>query len=306
MRTLSLYYRQRYRNNMTSLQHYQKRIHTALLARLPSPDTLPVQLHEAIHYTVFNGGKRLRPLLVYTAGETLGVNLNKLDTLACAVELIHTYSLIHDDLPAMDDDDWRRGKPSCHKAFNEATAILAGDALQVLAFECIACDETLSLNQRLHAIALLANASGSRGMVGGQMLDLTNTGQSADLAAIEHLYRLKTGALIKASLMMGVIGADITLSSGIAESFSQFADCISLAFQIQDDILDIEGSLDTLGKTPGSDYRHAKLTYAIVTGSVAAKEKVSDLHKKALDILNSLHVPVEPLQRIVEMMYFVR
>jgi geranylgeranyl pyrophosphate synthase len=291
------------KHNMQALSDYQTRIHTALLTHLPPADELPQQLHQAMHYAVFNGGKRLRPLLTYAVGEMLEANLDKIDVLACAVELIHSYSLIHDDLPAMDNDDWRRGKPSCHKAFDEATAILAGDALQTLAFESIAFSHLLTTDQRLHAIALLASASGSRGMAGGQMLDLIYSGQSLSLDKIEHTYRLKTGALIKTSILMGVIAANIPLSSDIATSLSRFADCTSLAFQIQDDILDIEGNIDSLGKTPGGDQRHAKPTYAVVAGLEIAKQKVNTLQKEAALILAKIDMPVNPLQQVLNIVF---
>jgi len=293
---------------MTSLPLYQERVHAALLAELPSVQEQPIQLHQAMHYAVFNGGKRLRPLLVYATGETLKADLTKLDALACAVEFIHTYSLIHDDLPAMDDDDWRRGKPACHKAFDEATAILAGDALQTLAFtSLVRIPKTLlSDTQRLRAIDTLAIATGSRGMAGGQALDLIATGQQSSLEEIENLYRMKTGALISSSIMMGVIAANIGHKSTPAISLQRYADCISLAFQIQDDILDIEGSMDTLGKAPGSDSRHAKPTYAVIAGLEAAKEKVSTLKKEALTALESLPMPAEPLQQMTEMMLGVK
>lgn len=316
---------------MTSLQSYQECIHTALLAQLPPMHEQPKQLHEAMHYAVFNGGKRLRPLLVYATGETLGVDLKKLDLPACAVEFIHTYSLIHDDLPAMDDDDWRRGKPACHKAYGEANAIVAGDALQTLAFSCLAQTQNtvFSDKQRLCMIDVLAHASGSRGMAGGQAIDLAVTGQTADLAEIENLYFLKTGALITASIELAIIAAEATgdsvnplspcgrgVKSSIFESreyhlenstiaqLRQYASCIGLAFQIQDDILDIEGNLATLGKEPGSDHKHAKPTYASVAGLAAAKAKVQVLRQQAYAVLDSLDKPIDSLRRVTDLMFF--
>jgi farnesyl diphosphate synthase len=287
---------------MISLQPYQDRIHAALLAQLPPAHESPMHLHQAMHYAVFNGGKRLRPLFVYATGNTLKADPNKLDILACAVEFIHTYSLIHDDLPAMDDDDYRRGKPSCHKAFDEATAILAGDALQTLAFASLARIPKVVLTdtQKLRAIDMLTLATGSRGMAGGQALDLAATAQPLTLEAIENLYRMKTGALISSSIMMGVIAADIGQKSTLAISLQQYANCMSLAFQIQDDILDIEGDIDTLGKAPGSDSRHAKPTYPAVAGLETAKKKVATLKREALDILHSLPMPTDFLRQMTD------
>lgn len=291
-------------DEVISVPLYQARIHTALLTQLPPDQETPARLHQAMHYAVFNGGKRLRPLLVYATGETLKADLAKLDVLACAVEFAHTYSLVHDDLPAMDDDDLRRGKPACHKAFDEATAILAGDALQTLAFTSIAYapKTLLSDNQRLCAIEVLACAIGSRGMAGGQALDLLATGNTRSLEEVAQIYRMKTGALIHGSIMMGIIAANIGQKSTPAIALQSYADHISLAFQIQDDILDIEGDTQTLGKTPGSDTRHAKPTYPAVAGIEAAKKKVCSLKYEACAVLDSLPMSAHALRQITEMM----
>lgn len=287
---------------MKSLNSYQDRVNAALLTQLPAVHTSPTDLHQAMHYAIFNGGKRLRPLLLYATGEVLKTDPSKLDVLACAVEFIHTYSLIHDDLPAMDDDDHRRGKPSCHKAFNEAIAILAGDALQTLAFASLVHIPRMILSdaQRLRAVEILTTASGSRGMAGGQALDLAKTDQPLALQDVENIYRMKTGALINCSIMLGVVAANIGEKSTLAVSLQHYADCVSLAFQIQDDVLDVEGDIATLGKAPGSDSKHAKPTYAAIAGVETAKEKVAALKKEAHQILKSLPMPAHALQEMTD------
>ncbi len=281
---------------------YQQRIHQVLLEQLPSIDLTPKTLHQAMHYAVFNGGKRLRPLLVYATGEALKVNLDQLDIPACAIEFIHTYSLIHDDLPAMDDDDWRRGKLSCHKAFDEATAILAGDALQTLAFESLSrsTDSPLSHQQQLQMIHLLACASGSAGMAGGQSLDLSATPIKS--AEIEMTHRLKTGALINASLQLAIIAANINLADPIVVAILHYGHCVGLAFQIQDDILDVEGNLHTLGKIPGSDDRRGKMTYVSIMGLDQAKKKVTHLKDEALSTLASANIATDGLSAMTHWM----
>ena len=273
-----------------SFQAYQQRIHDALLAQLPPVHEPPELLHKAMHYAVFNGGKRLRPLLVYAIGNAFNVNLDKLDLPACAVEFIHSYSLIHDDLPAMDNDDWRRGKPSCHKAFDEATAILAGDALQTLAFETLSClpKNLFSDRQKLLMIHTLSLASGSRGMAGGQALDIM-TIKSCNHNDIEITHQLKTGALINASIQLGMIAAEIRLDSPTALSLKHYGNCLGFAFQIQDDILDVEGHIGSLGKYPGGDNRRGKITYVSLNGLDKAKEKLIMLQKEVLDVIDALN-----------------
>ncbi len=273
-----------------SFQAYQQRIHDALLAQLPPVHEPPELLHKAMHYAVFNGGKRLRPLLVYAIGDAFNVNLDKLDLPACAVEFIHSYSLIHDDLPAMDNDDWRRGKPSCHKAFDEATAILAGDALQTLAFETLSClpKNSFSDRQKLLMIHTLSLASGSRGMAGGQALDIM-TIKSCNHNDIEITHQLKTGALINASIQLGMIAAEIRLDSPTALSLKHYGNCLGFAFQIQDDILDVEGHIGSLGKYPGGDNRRGKITYVSLNGLDKAKEKLIMLQKEVLDVIDALN-----------------
>jgi farnesyl diphosphate synthase len=242
----------------------------------------PQRLHAAQRYSVLGGGKRLRPLLVYCTGEALGVPAAVLDAPAAAVELIHSYSLVHDDLPAMDNDDLRRGRPTTHRAFDEATAILVGDALQVLAFSLLARDRTAgaSVEARLHMVRILADASGTAGMAGGQALDLFAVGRSLDLEALETMHRLKTGALIRASVLLAAACAP-GLTADEWETLDAYSREIGLAFQIQDDILDVEGSTVLLGKTIGADAARAKPTYPSVMGLEAAKARARELKRRA-------------------------
>ena len=228
------------RNDFISrLKHYQQRVDNALDGSLPGTQSSKHQLVEAMRYSVIGGGgKRIRPAMVYAAGEAMGVDTNILDVPACAVEIMHTYSLIHDDLPAMDDDDLRRGQPTCHKAFDEATAILAGDALQAHAFEILAADSLqIKAKRRLSMIKLLASASGSEGMAGGQAIDLAAVGCKLSLDELEDMHRLKTGALIRASVLLGAM-CSTEISESELDMFGHYADCIGLSFQIQDDILE--------------------------------------------------------------------
>jgi len=275
-------------NPEQSLQEFmsacQSRVETALDARLPAAAKLPERLHQAMRYSTLGGGKRLRPMLVYATGAALGVPAATLDGPACAVEFIHVYSLIHDDLPAMDDDDLRRGKPTCHKAYDEATAILAGDALQALAFHVLAHDAAMAVSapQRLAMIEALALASGSLGMVGGQGIDLDSVGKQLDLPGLEAMHIRKTGALIRASVRLAALARD-GLAEDVGERLDRYAKCIGLAFQIQDDILDIESDTQTLGKTQGKDRDHDKPTYPALMGLAAAKEKARDLVDEALE-----------------------
>jgi geranylgeranyl pyrophosphate synthase len=239
-------------------------------------------LHQAMQYAVFNGGKRLRPLLVYATGLALGLRPEELDAPACAVELIHCYSLVHDDLPAMDDDDLRRGRPTTHLAFDEATAILAGDALQALAFEILANDERLRQRPAagLAMIAELTRACGANGMAGGQSLDLQMEGRHPDQAAVEHMFALKTGALIRASVLMPcALGAEPSSSSHNA--LEHFANAIGLAFQIRDDLLDIEGQTEIIGKAAGADQAHDKASWPALFGVDAARARIIDLKREA-------------------------
>lgn len=275
---------------------YQQRVNTALDTWLPAATIQPTRLHEAMRYAVLNGGKRIRPLLVYLTGQTLSVNPTSLDGLAGAVELIHAYSLVHDDLPAMDDDDLRRGKPTCHKAFDEATAILVGDALQTLAFYILSHDSHLpTTSQRLAMINTLALASGSRGMVGGQAIDMEAIDQSLTLAELENMHIHKTGALIRASVKLGAL-AHPKLDDNCLAKLDHYAKCIGLAFQIQDDILDIEANTETLGKVQGADIAHHKVTYPALLGLRGAKQMAAELIEQALGSLSDFDDKAEPLR----------
>ena len=276
---------------------YQQRINTALDTWLPTAVIQPTQLHEAMRYAVLNGGKRIRPLLVYLTGHILKVNPTSLDGPACAVELIHAYSLVHDDLPAMDNDDLRRGKPTCHKAFNEATAILVGDALQTLAFYIISQDPHLQTTDqhRLEMISTLALASGSRGMVGGQAIDMESVGQSLTLAELENMHIHKTGALIRASVKLGAL-AYPTIDNDWLAKLDHYAKCIGLAFQIQDDVLDIEANTEILGKTQGADIINNKVTYPALLGLRGAKQMATELIEQALISLNDFDDSADPLR----------
>jgi len=265
----------------------QNRVETALEQRLPAANTLPQKLHQAMRYSTLDGGKRMRPMLTYCTGKTLGIAPEALDGIACAVEFIHVYSLIHDDLPAMDDDDLRRGKATCHVAFDEATAILAGDALQALAFEVLAHDPsiTASPESRLKMLTTLTKASGSQGMVGGQAIDLQSVGTMLNLAELENMHIHKTGALIRASVVMATL-AKPDLNPAIATRLDHYAKCIGLSFQVKDDILDEESDTATLGKTQGKDKDNNKPTYPALLGLAGAKQKALELHEKALECLD--------------------
>ena len=266
-----------------SLRRWQTDTETALAQMLPEGSVSPGRLHEAMRYSVLGGGKRVRPALVYATAAALGLPQNVVTAAACAVEMIHAYSLIHDDLPAMDDDDLRRGRPTCHKAYDEATAILAGDALQVRAFEVLATDPLLpdAPAVRLQLVRILAQASGTAGMAGGQALDLAAEGQRLNLAAITDIHARKTGALIRASVLMAA-ACQPSLSQADHAALDRYAVCVGLAFQIQDDLLDIEGDPALLGKATGADQALHKMTYPAVVGVAASHVKVAELHKEAL------------------------
>jgi geranylgeranyl pyrophosphate synthase len=281
------------------LKLYQQRIDKALDACLPNGQAQKNKLTEAMRYSVIGGGgKRIRPAMVYAAGEAMDVDQNILDTPACAVEIIHTYSLIHDDLPAMDDDNLRRGQPTCHKAFDEATAILAGDALQAHAFEILAASD-LHVNdrRRLEMITLLATASGSDGMAGGQAIDLAAVGNRLTLEQLEAMHRLKTGALIKASILLGAMCSPTVTEEELA-MLGRYADCIGLSFQIQDDILDVIGDTETLGKPKGSDEKMQKPTYPSILGLDASRKLALEQHQQALSHLETLGQRADTLRQL--------
>ncbi len=279
------------------LSEYQRRVEEALQRWLPSDTTAPEHLHEAMRYASLDGGKRVRPVLVYATGTALGVPLEQLDGPACAVEFIHAYSLVHDDLPAMDNDDLRRGKPTCHKAYDEATAILVGDALQSLAFEVLATDPAMVADPacRLAIIRELALASGSRGMAGGQAIDTAAEGKRLTLEQLQAMHSYKTGALLKASVRFGALSNPAT-SSAQREALDRYADAVGLAFQIRDDILDVEADTETLGKPQGSDEARDKPTYTSLLGLDGAKAKSKALHEEALHSLEGFGGEADPLR----------
>jgi len=283
------------------LQECQQRVEAALARRLPTPTVPPTRLHEAMRYAVLGGGKRVRPVLVYAAGRALGASLASLDDPACAVELIHAYSLVHDDLPAMDDDDLRRGRPTCHKAYDEATAILVGDALQTLAFQVL-CGEPGAADApatRLAMVQTLATASGSRGMAGGQALDLDAVGRDLTLAELEQLHIHKTGALIRACVRLGALAAPAPDPAAV-RSLDRYGKCVGLAFQIRDDVLDVEGDPALIGKTRGKDAAHNKPTYPALLGLAGAREKCAALLAEATSCLDGLGEPAQPLRWLGE------
>lgn len=276
------------------------RANSALARYLPAAERAPQRLHEAMRYAVLAPGKRIRPVLTYATGAALELDIALLDGPAAAVELIHAYSLIHDDLPAMDDDDLRRGRPTCHRQFDEATAILAGDALQALAFEIVVADtDVLPAERRLAMVQLLAHASGSAGMAGGQALDLAAVGQRLSLAELENVHVHKTGALIRASVRLAVL-AHGTHDGTLGAQLDRYATCIGLAFQVQDDILDIEGATEIIGKPQGSDADRDKPTYPEMLGMEAAKATARRLCDEAIANLDLLGARGEILGLIAD------
>jgi len=280
------------------MSNSRQRVNRALencLKSLPCPDA---KLGEAMHYSLTGDGKRIRPVLVYAAGNATGSSDNQLDTAACAVEMVHAFSLIHDDLPAMDDDDLRRGRATCHKAFDEATAILAGDALQTMAFEILSTDDNhLPSEQRLKMIAQLSKATGAQGMTGGQAIDLAAVGNDLTLQQLETMHGLKTGALIRASVLLGGLCNPETTDAEL-EMLDKYANCIGLCFQIQDDILDVISDTETLGKPQGSDQDQEKPTYPALLGLEAAKQLAQEQHDLAIKHLAPLGEKANTLRQI--------
>jgi farnesyl diphosphate synthase len=281
----------------------QARIERVLDRALTLPDPGTPRLREAMRYSVLGAGKRLRPTLVYLTGESLGAPLARLDAPAAAVELIHVYSLVHDDLPAMDDDDLRRGRPTCHRAYDEATAILVGDALQALAFAVLANEPMAgtSAETRLEMLRVLARATGTGGMAGGQAVDLAAVGQVLCVAAIENMHRRKTGALIEGSVVLGALTAGVSGGPELA-ALQHFGAEIGLAFQIQDDILDVEGDPALLGKSTGADAAHAKPTYPSTAGLPASRRRAAELRDAAIAALAPLG---ERAAALVQLAHFV-
>lgn len=273
----------------------------ALAARLPLANTVPTRLHEAMRYSVLGGGKRIRPALLFATALTLGLTEDEVEAAACAIELVHVYSLVHDDLPSMDDDDLRRGRPTCHKAYDEATALLVGDALQPLAFQLLARDPALPAAPaiRLRLIALLSEAIGTLGMTGGQAIDMSVQGQRLDIAQVEEMHARKTGAVIRASVLMAaecVPALEAERYTGLA----RFAAAIGLAFQIQDDLLDVIGDAAALGKATGADRERAKPTHPAVIGIPASQQRVRLLHGQAIDALMPFGECAAPLRSLAD------
>ena len=285
------------------LQHFvvasRRLVDMALDQILPAETVPPEKVHAAIRWSIFAGGKRFRPLLVLAVGETFGASPELLLKTACAFEMIHTYSLIHDDLPSMDNDDLRRGRATCHIRFGEATAILAGDALQTLAFKTVADDQDLSSDKRVHLIQEIATASGTpAGMVAGQALDLEAESRDVSAAELEQIHRLKTGAVIIAAARCGAIIAGATEAE--LEAITDYAAQLGLLFQITDDLLDITATAETIGKTPGKDIRSDKATYPSLYGIDTTREHLAHAHATACASLNRLNQPTSVLRALAD------
>ncbi|MBV8033024.1 MAG: polyprenyl synthetase family protein [Betaproteobacteria bacterium] len=280
----------------------QARMEPVLARVLPAAHLSPARLHAAMRYAALEGGKRVRPLLAFAAGELSQAPAERLEPVAAAVELVHAYSLVHDDLPCMDDDVLRRGKPTVHVEYDEATALLVGDSLQTLAFQVLSESSVAAKAQtQLEMIRLLALAAGSRGMAGGQQIDLESTGRALTLPELELMHIHKTGALIRASILLGYLCGDV-FSEGERERLDRFAKSIGLAFQVVDDVLDAEASTATLGKTAGKDSKQGKATYVAALGLAGAKARASELHSEARAAL----VPLgERARRLGELADFI-
>ena len=280
----------------------QARMEAALSRLLPPAHLAPARLHEAMRYAALEGGKRVRPLLAFAAGELTGADPARLEIVACAVECIHAYSLVHDDLPCMDDDVLRLGKPTCHVEYDEATALLVGDSLQSLAYQLLV-EHRLAEDPaaQLEMVRILATASGSRGMAGGQAIDLASVGHALSLPELEHMHVHKTGALIRASVVLGA-RCGKPLAAELLRSLERYAKCIGLAFQVVDDVLDSEASTATLGKTAGKDAAHNKPTYVSVLGSVRARSLAEELR---LEAVSSLHDFGGASRRLTELADFI-
>lgn len=289
---------------MMNLQEYitkrVEKVELELDRYLPAPERLPSSLHQAMRYSVFAGGKRIRPLLMIAACEAVGGEIDAVFPTACAMEMIHTYSLIHDDLPAMDDDDYRRGRQTNHKVYGEATAILAGDALLTQSFILLATspsDDSVSAANRLRVLQIIASAAGSLGMVGGQIVDMDSEGKKVELPLVEYIHTHKTGALILASLQAGaVIGG---ANPGQYAALTRYGECAGLAFQIADDILDIIGEQSIIGKDVGSDIHRGKATYPALLGLAESRRRAEELRDLAIDALLPLGDKAEPLRALV-------
>jgi farnesyl diphosphate synthase len=280
-------------------QGCQARMESVLAEWLPPVHIAPQRLHDAMRYAVLGGGKRVRPLLAFAAGEVCGADIERVQHAAAAVELIHAYSLVHDDMPAMDNDALRRGKPTVHVEFDEATALLVGDALQSLAFDILAstplADDAAT---QLKMVQLLAQAAGSRGMAGGQAIDLASVGKPLDLTELEFMHIHKTGALIRASVLLGAQCGSIPDATRTA--LDHYAKCIGLAFQVVDDVLDAETPTATLGKTAGKDAANNKPTYVSLLGAARARELAQELRADAHAALADLGAPAARLRQLAD------
>ena len=279
---------------------HQHRFEDVLKHLLPQADLAPQRLHAAMRYSVLEGGKRVRPLLAFAAGELAGADTARVDIAAAAVELIHAYSLVHDDMPCMDNDVLRRGKPTCHVEFDEATALLVGDSLQSLSFQLLS-ERTLSDNplSQFQMIKLLAVAAGSRGMAGGQAFDLDSVGKQLNLPELEFMHIHKTGALIRAAILLGA-----HCGNGLSESqlarLDHYGKCVGLAFQVVDDVLDTEADTATLGKTAGKDADNDKPTYVTLLGVTEAKKMSAELHAQAIESLSEFGVAAQRLRELAD------
>jgi farnesyl diphosphate synthase len=282
-------------------KNIQERTESALDRLIPASNIAPTKLHEAMRYATLGGGKRLRALLAHAAGEFCSADAEKIDMAAAAVEMIHAYSLVHDDMPCMDDDDLRRGKPSCHKQFDDATALLVGDALQSLAFQTLATPNLLPEKQQLEMVHLLAVASGSRGMAGGQAIDLASVGQMLSQTELEYMHIHKTGALIRAATLLGSYCAHHQ-DQARSHALDQYAQNIGLAFQVVDDILDAEADTATLGKTAGKDADNNKPTYVTILGLKRAKDLAQELYNQAIASLENYG---EQATRLIQLAQFI-
>jgi farnesyl diphosphate synthase len=278
---------------------HQSRFEDVLRDLLPQPTVAPQRLHQAMRYAVLDGGKRVRPLLAFAAGELAGADPLRVNIAAAAVELIHAYSLVHDDMPCMDDDVLRRGKPTCHVQFDEATALLVGDSLQTLAFQLLA-EHHLSVDagRQLDMIKLLAQAAGSRGMAGGQAIDLESVGITLSLPELENMHIHKTGALIRAAILLGAHCGTVTTEQ--MERLDHFGKCVGLAFQVVDDVLDSEADTVTLGKTAGKDADNDKPTYVSLLGVTAARDMAHQLYAEALSSLAPFGAPAQRLRELAD------
>ena len=284
----------------TELKQVQDRINQFLANQFEEIDSYNAPLRDAMKYGLLLGGKRVRPFLVYATGKMLGAEMSALDYAAAAIEAIHAYSLIHDDLPAMDNDELRRGQPTCHIAFDEATAILAGDALQAFAFEILTDSPSLSAEQKLQLVKVLAQASGVQGMCLGQSLDLISEHKQVNLAELELIHRNKTGALLTAALKLGSICSPHFKNKELEQQLERYSQAIGLAFQVQDDILDIEGDSAEIGKPVGSDLGLDKSTYPKLLGLEGAKQKAQELYQTALHELDNLPFDTTALRALAE------